>query len=164
MVPGSSAGSDIEGEVTRIEQVRYLKGGPGHSVISLLFLVLSVILMWVGYGSIAWIAVVVAFGVVLNGLSIFLWDRVRAHIVSAVERSDEADGNRTLTPHRISTEAKAQLGAGLLLVGSFVVTVALLVETLTRLGSRTGFVLMFGVLALGNLGALGWMYHTSQRV
>lgn len=164
MAPGSSIGSDIEGEVTRIEQVRYLKGGPGHSVISLLFLVLSGVLMWVEYRSVAWVTVIVAFGIVLNGLSIFLWDWLRARIVSAVERPEEAASDRTLRPHRISTEAKVQLGAGLLMIGMFVLTVALLVETLTRLGSRIGFLLLFGGLALGNLGALGWMYHTSSRV
>jgi len=164
MVPGSPTGSDIEGEVTRIEQVRYLKSGPGHSVISLLFLVLSGILIWVGYRSVAWVTVIVAFGVVLNGASIFLWDWLRARIVAAVERPDEADSNRTLTPHRISTQAKVQMGAGLLMIGTFVVMVALLVETLTRLGSRIGFLLLFGGLALGNLGALSWMYYTSSRV
>jgi hypothetical protein len=164
MVPGSSIGSDIEGEVTRIERVRYLKSGPGHSVISLLFLVLSGILMWIGYRSVAWVTVVVAFGVVLNGLSIFLWDWLRAQIVSAVERPDGADRNRTLTPHRISTEAKVQVAAGLLMTGMFVVTVALVVETVRRLESWLGFLLLFGGLALGNLGALGWMYYTSSRV
>jgi hypothetical protein len=162
MVPRSSIGSEIEGEVTRIEQVRYLEGLSGHSVISLLFLALSGVLVWIGARSIAWVTLIVASGVILNGVSISLWDWLRARIAPLVERPPDADSTRTLQPHRISTEAKAQLGAGFLMIGTFVVTLALLFEMLTRLGPRAGFFLLFGGLAIGNIGALGWVYHTSS--
>jgi hypothetical protein len=162
MVPRSSIGPEIEGEVTRVEQVRYLKGLSGHSVISLPFLAVSGILAWTGARSIAWVTLIVASGVILNGVSIYLWDWLRARITPLVERPTEADRTRTLQPHRISTEAKAQLGAGFLMIGTFVVALALSFEALTRLGPRVGFFLLFGGLVIGNLGALGWAYHTSS--
>jgi hypothetical protein len=83
-------------------------------------------------------------------------------IALVVERSTEADRTRTLQPPRISTEAKAQLGAGFLMIGTFVVMLVLLFEALTRLGPRVGFLLLFGGLAVGNLGVLGWLYHTAS--
>lgn len=163
MGPRSSVKSSVDEEVTRVEQVSYLEGASGHGVLSLLFLVGAVVLVRLGVRSGAVMAVIVAYGVALNGLSIWAWDRLREAVVSVVERGDDAPPARTLTPHRISTEMKAELVAGLVMVGGFVAFLGAVSGIVQLVSVRTTVYLFVGALAAGDLAALGWMYYASPR-
>jgi len=149
----------MEDEVTRVERVRFLQGATGHGVFSTLALAGAGLLLALGNRGMAIVAVVVAYGIALNGLSIYGWDRIRARAEAAFARDEEPD--RTLTPHRVSAEMKAELVAGLVLVGSLIALLGLLVAV-TRIAD-TGTVLVLAVAALGagNLLALARAYRTA---
>ena len=155
-----SVGSSVAEETTRVESVRYLEGASGHAVLSLVFLAGAGTLYWLNVGGVAVLVGVVAYGVALNGLSIYLWDRLRILFETRFERDGESVA-RTLTPHRVSVEMKAELAAGAVLVGGFIVVLALAVEAFRVLGVQRTGVFAVVALALGDLGALAWTYARS---
>lgn len=170
MVPGSSVGpngdsqpsidSTVDEEVTRVEAVRYLEGASGHGVLSLGFLLAGGTLVKFGAWGAGLMAVVVAYGVALNGLSIYAWDHLRVYFASVVGRSDDPEPSRALTPHRISTEMKAELLTGFTMVGGFVVALGGAVRALQAVGTRVGLYLSVVALAVADVGALLWTFYT----
>jgi hypothetical protein len=152
----------MEDEVTRVEAVSYLEGASGHGVLSTLFLVVAGVLLYLGEWGGGVVAVIVAFGVALNGFSIYAWDRLRERLLPVVGDDGERPG-RTLTPYRPSPEMRAELLAGFLMVGTFAVVLGLGVLSLDLFGPRTVVYLAVGGLAAGNVAALGWKYHRSSR-
>lgn len=151
----------MDAEVTRVESVSYLEGASGHGVLSTLFLVVAGVLLYLGRWDGGVVAVVVAFGVALNGFSIYAWDRLRERLRPAVER-DRGRADRTLTPYRPSPEMRAELLSGLVMVGTFAVVLGVGVLSLELLGPRPVVYLAVGGLGIGNLGALWWTYHATS--
>lgn len=152
----------MEDEVTRVEAVGYLEGATGHAVLSTLFLVVAWLLLYLDAWGGGVAALVVAFGIALNGVSIYLWDRLRELLRPVVERDGER-ADRTLTPYRPSAEMRVELVSGLLMVGGFVVVLGLGIVSLELLGARTVVYLAVGGLCAGNVGAVAWTYRTSSR-
>lgn len=170
MVPRSRDGSSddaeapidptVDAEVTRVEGIRYLEGASGHGVLSLLFLLAAAALAEVGRTGAAVMALVIAYGVALNGLSIYAWDRLRTYFASVVRGTDDGP-SRALVPHRISTEMKAELLAGFAMVGGFVVALGVALGVVRAVGPGLAVPLAVGTLAAGNLLALGRTYYAS---
>lgn len=158
--PDQSIGSSVAGETTRVGSVRYLEGASGHGVISLIFLLLAAVLLSQGLFGAAVVASIVAYGVAGNGLSIYMWDELRSFFVRTFE-SGGVTPTRTLRPHRISAEMKAEMASGGVMVGGFCVVLAAALALLRTQGFRQSAVIAIGVLAVGNLGALGWTYLRS---
>jgi hypothetical protein len=151
------AGSTVAEETTRVEAVRYLEGVSGHGVFSLLLLSVAAVLFAHGQFGSAVMAGIVAYGVAINGLSIYLWDELRRFFEASLDRSDETV-TRTLVPHRISAETKAELASGAVMVGGFSVVLGITLVLLRTLGFERTALVAAGGLAVGNLGALGWTY------
>ncbi|MFC6941882.1 hypothetical protein ACFQE8_18190 [Salinirubellus sp. GCM10025818] len=151
----------MEDEVTRVEAVSYLEGASGHAVFSTLFLVAAGLLLYLGIWGGGVVAVVIAFGVALNGFSIYVWDRLRDLLRPVVE-SDGDRRDRTLTPYRPSPEMRVELLSGLLMVGGFAVVLGLGILSIDLFGPRTVVYLGVSALGVGNVGALGWKYYTSS--
>jgi hypothetical protein len=157
----SPVGSSIAEETTRIGAVQYLQGASGHGVFSLLFATLTAGLLMTDRFEMAVLTAVVAYGIALNGVSIYLWDELRLYFRDAFDR-EEASPTRTLRPHRVSAELKAELVAGALLVGGLAVVIGLLVGAVRTTGPRRAVVLAVGALAVGDCGALWWTYVRSN--
>jgi len=153
--------STVAEEVTRVEAVHYLEGASGHGVLSLLFLLGAVILSQAGIAGGSVMAVVVAYGVALNGLSIYAWDRLRLYFATVVGDDDGETASRELTPHRISTEMKAELLTGFTMVGGFAVALAVGLGVLRTVGPGAALSLSVGTLAVVDAGALVWTYRTA---
>jgi hypothetical protein len=151
----------VDGEVTRVDAVTYFEGASGHAVLSLGFLVAAVALLRLGVVGAAVIAVLVGYGVALNGLSIYAWDELRAYFGSRFATEEDRETERTLTPHTVSTEMKAELLTGLTMVGGFALVLTVTLRIFEGLGTRATVYLSVGALAVGNLAALGWTYHSS---
>jgi hypothetical protein len=154
-------GSTVEEETTRVEAVRHLQGASGHGVVSLVMLAVAGGLFVTGLPGVAALAVVVAYGVALNGFSIWAWDELRAYVETELAGDDRAP-SRTLTPHRPSAEMSAELVSGALLVGGFLVLVALALALLRVLTVRQTVVVAVVGLAAANLGALWWTVGRSS--
>ncbi|MFC6887730.1 hypothetical protein [Halorubrum trueperi] len=99
------------------------------------------------------LALVVAYGVVVNGLSMYAWDEVHARTRATM---DGAEPDREFTVHRLSPETKADLlGAFGIAAGVVAVTVVGVVAfRYAGLDERTAVVLAGGELAAGNAGTL----------
>jgi len=151
----------IEGETTRVGAVRYLEGASGHGVLSTLFLLLAGSLFALGEWGPGVMTLVVAMGVSLNGLSIYAWDRLRAAFATD-GGSDEEGSTRTLTPHSLSAEMKAELLAGLVMLGAFVAFLVAVTLALRAFSARSVATVLVVGLAVGNLGALAWTYGGSR--
>ncbi|MFB6211206.1 MAG: hypothetical protein ABEI76_06690 [Halobacteriales archaeon] len=164
MVPQSPLDTDVDGEVTRIDAVQYLEGASGHSVLSLLFLLVGAGLLYAGKWGAGVIAVIIAFGVTLNGLSIYTWDRLRAFFITTISHTDSEDTgeHRTLDVYRPSPEMKAEMLAGIVMVGGFVLGLVCIYFALQLLGSEQVISLLIAGLAIGNVGGLGWSYYTAN--
>lgn len=154
--------STVAEEVTRVEAVRYLEGASGHGVLSLLFLVVAVVLSQVEVWGGSAMALVVAYGVALNGLSIYAWDELRRYFAGVVEDRDDGAAERALTPHRLSTEMKAELLTGFTMVGGFAAVLAVGLRILRTVGLELAIYLSVAALALANVGALAWKYHAGS--
>lgn len=148
----------MEDEVTRVEQVTFLEGATGHGVVSTLALAGAALLLALGQRGMASVAVAVAYGIALNGLSIYGWDRIRARAEAAFARDGEPE--RELTPHRVSAEMKAELVAGFALVAGLIALLGLLVVVSRITDTGTVLVLAMVALGLGNLLALAVAYRT----
>ncbi len=143
---------EIEGEVIRIEAVKYLEGGVGHAIGSLLFLIGSGILFFVGSPLLAWSLVIGAILVTLNGVSIWAWGKLRDYFASST--ADASGPERTLTARPLSAESWIEMKAGAVMI---LVLCGLLV--LGRIGvefvaPRTLALLVLLALVLGNIGVL----------
>ena len=144
----------LSGEVTRIPSVQYLEGPIAHSIGSLCFLLLGGLLWSVGVTDVAIGAIVVAWLVTLNGLSLYGWDRLRDAIEARDRAPTEDAPDRALSAPSLSVEHKAELGAGFLQVLTLVVTIALTIGVFKLFGVDGGAILLTGLIAAGNLGAL----------
>lgn len=151
----------MQDEVTRVEAVRYLQGVSGHGVFSTLFLVVSAALLWWGRLGIAVVTVVVAFGIALNGLSIYAWDRLRERFEAAVDDGTAPD--RTLTPYRLSPEMKAELLAGATMIGTLCVGFVAATALPRLVGVRGALWLSMLLLGLGNLAGLALASRRGSR-
>ncbi len=145
----------MEDEVTRVESVHYLEGATGHAVVSTLFLVPAGGLLLADRWGFAAVCVVVATGVSLNGLSIYAWDAVRERFETLLGR-EESEPDRELRPHHVSDEMKAELIAGLLLVGGLIVALTVGSVVLRTVGFRVGLSATAGALFVGNVCGLLW--------
>ncbi len=159
----SSPDRTIEGEVTRVESVSYLEGASGHAVASLGFLLIAGVAVRLGAPGVGVVVLIVAYGVALHGLSIYAWDALRASVRSALKRddNDERRTTRTLTPHTVSTEMKAEMVTGLAMTGGFLACLAVVVAVVRTSSFQVVATLSVGVLAIGNIVALWWMYRSS---
>jgi hypothetical protein len=157
----------VSGEVTRVEAVGYLEGASGHAVGSLGFLLGGVVLLGLGVWDVGVVAVVVAYGVALHGLSIYVWDELRGYLTGVFDaRDDDTDdegSTRTLTPHSVSTEMKTEMLAGLAMTVGLVVGFGFVLATLRVAGPRFTMYLTTGALALGDVGALVWTIRTTTE-
>lgn len=174
----------LDDEVVRVEAVERLEGAPAHGLGSTLFLVAGGVTFAAGRATLGTLAVVVAFLVAANGLSIYAWDSLRERFRRDGETTDNrdsgapgvggagpdgmggslgeaghgdvggrADGGpgRTLRPHQIPDEIRAELLAGLLIVGSLFGFLLVVVVALEYLAARlVGYLLVAG-LGAGNL-------------
>jgi hypothetical protein len=141
----------MEDEVTQVEAVGYLEGASGHAVFSTLFLVVAGLLLYLGIWGGGVVAVVVAFGVALNGFSIYVRDRLR-DLLRPVVDPDGEQGDRSFTPYRPSPEMRAELLSGLIMIGGFVVVLGLVILSLDLFDQRTVVYLAVGALGVGNVG------------
>lgn len=153
-------GSSVAEETTRIEAVQYLEGASGHGVFSLVLLVVTMALFSQGMLGAAVVAGVIAFGIAANGLSIYIWDELRRMFIDRFE-SANATATRTLRPHRVSAEMKAELVSGAVMVGGFCVVLVLALALFRTLGFRRSALVAVVGLTIGNLVALGWAYLRS---
>lgn len=144
----------MEDEVVRLEAVQYLQGATAHGIASLGFLAVSVGLLSYGAWGLGVVTTVVAYGIALNGLSLYVWDRLQAHFTSRTDSPSSAS-ERTLTPHRLSPETKADLLGGFVMVGSFVIMLGVASAVLRWFGGRTAPLAAIAALAVGNVLALG---------
>lgn len=161
-----SVDSTVSGEVTRVEAVRYLEGASGHAVASLAFLFGGVLLVGLDAWGAGVVTVVVAYGVALHGLSIYVWDELRAYLTGVLNARDadaDDDSTRTLTPHSVSTEMKTEMLAGLAMVVGLVAGFGVVLATLHVVGPRFTAYLTIGTLAVGDVGALAWEYRGTAR-
>lgn len=155
-----SVGSSIAGETTRVEAVRYLEGASGHGVFSLALLLLACIFLYENMFGTAVLAGLIAYGVALNGLSIYLWDKLRLYFGTRFRNAD-SEATRTLRVHQISPEMKAELASGAVIVGGFSIFLGVVLGLVRTVGFQQTAVLAGAGLALGNLVALGWSYSRS---
>jgi hypothetical protein len=147
----------VEGEVTRVAQVRYLQGVTGHGVLSTLFLCVVAVLLWLDALGTAVVALVVAYGVALNGASIWAWDRLRAWFQTRVRRREDADTTRALAPSGLSTELKAEVLTGVVLLVGFVAVLAVALRLVRAVGLRSTVYGLTVGLGATNLLALAWV-------
>lgn len=147
----------MEDEVTRLEQVGLLEGVTGHGVFSTVALGGAALLLALGDRGLAAVLVVVGYGIALNGLSIYAWDRIRDRVEAAFSRDEGPE--RSLTPYRMSAEMKAELVAGFALVGGLIALLGML--TLAARITDAGTILVVAVAALGvsNVLALARAYR-----
>lgn len=156
----SSPDREIAGEVTRVEAVKYLRGATGHGLGSLGLLGVGVVGMWAtGRPEFGFGALVAAWLVTMNGLSLFAWDWIRDYVHSVMPQPEESGPERTIATPSMSSEQKAEMVAGfaqiLVLIGIIFVSI----EIFLLFGTRTGSYVLGGALAIGNASALlvaGW--------
>jgi hypothetical protein len=129
-------------------------------VFSTLFLVVSAALLWWGRLGTAVVTVVVAFGIALNGLSIYAWDRLRERFEAAV---GGAAPDRALTPYRLSPEMKAELLAGATMIGTLCVGFVAATALPRLVGVRGALWLSMLLLGLGNLAGLALASRRGSR-
>jgi hypothetical protein len=153
-------GSSVAEETTRIGAVQHLQGASGHGVFSLLFAVFSGVLLLADRFEMAVLTAVVAYVIALNGVSIFLWDELRLYFRDTFDRG-ETSPTRTLRPHGVSAELKAELLAGAVLVGGITAVIGLLVAAVRTMGPRRAVVLAVVGLAVGDSGVLWRTYARS---
>jgi uncharacterized membrane protein (DUF485 family) len=152
---------DIEGEVTRLEAVKYLQGALGHAVGSTLFLVLGG-LLWVGeYEIFSVVSIAVAFLVSANGLSIWAWDRLRSYFWARSEVPENPESTRELTARPFALESRVEIQAGVVMILVFVALLLLARFSLQFLDPRTFGYVFVGVLSVGNITALAIALRTS---
>jgi len=153
-------GSTIAEETVRIETVRYLEGASGHAVLSLVVILVAGVLLYQDRRGVAVVVLLVAYGVALNGLSIFIWDKLRVYFESTLWGEHGETAPRTLAPHRVSTAMKAELAAGAAMVAGFILFLLLVLSLFRTLGSQHTLILAVGGLMLGCLAGLGWAYKS----
>jgi hypothetical protein len=156
-----SVGSTVAEEVVRIESVRWLEGATGHGIISLGFLSVAVFLLELGRRPSGLMAVLVAYGVALNGISIYVWNRLRRSLHAVFERRS-TDPDRALRPD-ISAETKAEVLTGFLMVGGLAVALTLLVQTLSLVDPWNAVSIAIVALAVVDVGALVWTVRQHDR-
>ena len=155
------ADREIAGEVTRDESIEHLQGATGHAVGSLAFLAVGGSVFWVtGSLGIGLAGFACAFLLSANGLSIYLWDRVREYVRSGAENASDEEPTRDLTGPSISTEAKEGMVATFTQIVAIVAALIFCGGVIRVVGARIGTYLIAGVIAAGNVGALLWTRRT----
>ena len=142
----------VEGEVTRVDAVRYLQGALGHAVGSTLFLSLAGLFWLFGMKTIAYVGVVMAFLLSANGLSIWIWDRLQGYFEGRTRQ--EPDDQRTLTASPLDAASIVELKAGAVMTGLFVALLVVGRLAILVLSPRFVAFLCVVCLAVGNIVAL----------
>lgn len=149
---GPDIGGDLDGEVTRVEAVKYLQGALGHAVGSLALLFAAAVLLAVGRPALGWLAVVLAALLSANGVSIWAWDRLQSYF--APDDASEQSPERELSASPLSAASRVEMKAGAVMTLSLF---ALLVGgrlAIRYLGARAVGVAAAVTLAVGNVVAL----------
>ncbi len=173
----------IEDEVTRIEAVRHHAGVVGHGALGVAFLVASVVLASRGMVGTAVLTLGIAYGVVLNGVTAYAWDRLREYFASVL--GDGQDGSTPLhvPPNAsaktdvlaatrngvtaagsadsrwVSWETRVELLATTVLAGGVLAALGAAVAVFRLVGVEFGLYLFAATLAVGILGAFGVAYR-----
>lgn len=150
MVP--DIGGDVEGEVTRVEAVKYLQGALGHAVGSLVLLLGAAVLLAVSRPTLGWLAVVAAALLSANGVSIWAWDGLQAHF--APDDATDEGPDRALTAQPLSTASLVEMKAGAVMLLSLVALLVVARFALQYFGSRAVGAAAVVCLAGGNVAAL----------
>jgi hypothetical protein len=161
---------DIADEVTRFSGVASLQGATGHGIGSLGFLLGGIVgFVVLDSPSVGFGGVVSASLLSANGVSIYLWDRIRdAVIVGAPNGGDTAnqspdeESGRTLSPPSLSAEHKAELVGGLGQIVGLLAVLAGVIGAVRVLGVERGSYLLGGLLAAGNLAALAFAWRDTD--
>ncbi|MFB6243684.1 MAG: hypothetical protein ABEH80_06255 [Halobaculum sp.] len=144
---------EIAGEVTRVAAVRYLQGALGHGVGSLACLVVGWLLLAVGVQSVGSVLLVGAFALAANGASIAAWHRLRG-LVQRRDSRQPRQPTRAITAHSLSTEQKADLVAGFVVVCGLVGGLAASVLLVRQFGVGTAAAVLSVAFGVGNVVAL----------
>lgn len=144
----------IEGEVVRVDAVRYLDGPVGHAVGSLVFAFAGSIIWVTDNPTMAGFVLFLAFLVSANGISIWAWTRLQAYFTARSATSEATAETRTLTAAPLGTDSIATLQTGAVMVPSFVVLLAVGLGAIQVLGLVLAGLLFLVVLVLGNLAAV----------
>ncbi|MXR20484.1 hypothetical protein [Halobacterium bonnevillei] len=144
-------GGEIEGEVTRVEAVKYLQGALGHAVGSLTFLLAAAVFLVFGYSAFAWLSVLSAALLSANGLSIWGWERLQTHFAA---QAAESEPTRSLTANPLSTESVVEMKAGAVMLFAFLAVLLVAGSAVQYLDPRAVGVASAVCLAVGNGVAL----------
>lgn len=153
-------GSTVADETTRVEAISYLEGATGHGVFSLVLVISATVLLTRERVGVAVVVGLIALGVSLHGLSIYTWDELRRVFLARFERN--ADGtDRSLTPHTVSAEMKAEMVVGAVMVGGLSISLGLLLWLSRSLPLKWFLIISFMSLAGANLAGIAWSYIRS---
>ena len=151
---------EIEGEVTRAEEIEYLEGATGHAVASMVFVMVGGYVFWsTGSLGLSGVAFAAALLVSANRLSIYLWDRARNYVRSETEDTSDDGPTRELTPASFSAEGKETLVGGFTQLATLIAVLLLCGGVLQLVDPQTGVVLIVGGVVVGNIGGLLWVYR-----
>lgn len=171
----SEIASPIEDEVTRIDAVRHHAGVAGHSILSLIFLLVSVVLITRGMLGEGALVLGIAYGVALNGVTSYAWDRLREYFASVIENGSTdsspihvarglsvrtdilatvRDGitTRSQDSRRVSREMKVELLATTVIATGLLMALGTAVSVLRLVGLPVALYLFAGALLIGILG------------
>jgi hypothetical protein len=143
----------IEGEVVRVEAVRYLDGPVGHAVGSMVFVVAGSVFWVTGAPSLGGYVLAIAFLVSANGLSIWAWTRLQTYFAARTQTRETAE-TRTLKAQPIGKDSIVALKTGAVMVPSLVVLLLVGLGAVQLLGLLVAGLLFVVVLVLGNLAAI----------
>lgn len=153
-------GSTVAEETTRIDAIVYLEGATGHGVFSLCLLVCASVALMQERVGVAVVVGLIAFGVSLHGLSIYVWDALRLLLLDRFERG-ESRNTRTLTPHQVPPEMKAEMLSGAIMVSGLSILLGLLLWLGRSLTLQQMLSVSFASLAGGNFAGIAWSYIRS---
>jgi len=175
---GAGVVSPIDDEVTRIDAVRHHAGVVGHGALSLAFLAAAVVLVARGMVGSAVLTLGLAYGVALNGVTAYAWDRLREYFAAALG-DGAADSTQVHVPRgvsvrtdllaaarrsvaartprsgRVSTETQVELLATTVLAGGLLAALGAAVAVLRFAGLTLAVYLFVAVLLAGIVGAFG---------
>lgn len=173
----------IDDEVTRIEAVRHHAGVVGHGALGLVFLVATVVLVSRGMVGIGVLTLGIAYGVALNGITAYAWDRLREYFASVLGDGQEGTTPLHVPPNvsvktdmlaatrnevtatgsrdsrRMPRETRVELLATTVLAGGVLAALGAAVAVFRLVGVQFGLYLFAATLAVGILGAFGVAYR-----
>jgi len=145
----------IEGEVTRVEEVKHYASALGHGVLSFVFLSVAIVLVDYGMVGTAFLMVGFAYAIVLNWVTSQAWDRLRAFLDAKIGEESPEMVAPNWPIHRDRVELLAMFILGTALVPVFGAGIAVL----SVLSTETAVYLFSAVLFAGLLGTVAWAYR-----